>query len=197
MTNPRKYCKVKGCRFANYHTTVAHRCGSCNQYGHGQIECNSDTLKRPLIQFLEDSMPNHRCCEFSNCTYPWSHSSESHHCFLCGERGTHSAQQCPINHPQEGGASNQEEPINTVQMTRLQESRSATKEPDTVDSMNIQQPTSVIFKQCPMCRQHSNVDLNLKVFTDAPCPICMEMNTKIIFSGCKHANVCHKFVSRL
>lgn len=197
MTNPRKYCKVKGCRFSNYHTTIAHRCGICNQYGHGQIECNNDTLKQSLIKYLEDSMPNHRCCEFANCTYPWSHSSESHHCFLCGERGTHSAQQCPINHPQEGVTSNQEENIITTQMHRLQESISATKEPDTEDSMNIQQPQSVIFKKCPMCREHSKVDLNLKIFTDSPCPICTETYPKIIFSGCKHANVCYKCVLQL
>ena len=32
-------CLVKGCRFKNSHFTIAHLCGTCNSYGHGQLEC--------------------------------------------------------------------------------------------------------------------------------------------------------------
>ena len=39
-------CKVSGCRYPSYHTTIAHRCGECNNYGHGQIECNNVLLKQ-------------------------------------------------------------------------------------------------------------------------------------------------------
>ena len=37
------FCKVKGCRFKYTHTTKAHKCGICNQFGHGQIEHYNDT----------------------------------------------------------------------------------------------------------------------------------------------------------
>mgnify|MGYP006144124607 CR=1 FL=1 len=155
-----RYCKVKGCRFSNYHTTIAHRCGMCTQYGHGQIECNSNGAKTALVRYLEEEMPDDRQCTLLSCTYPWSHSVESHHCFRCGRR-EHTAVQCSVGHNPSGAA---------------------TKVEDTVES--------TIHKCCPMCREISSVDLDLTVFTDSPCPICLETKPKIIFSGCKHANIC-------
>ena len=217
MAHPRIFCKVKGCRFSNFHTTVAHRCGLCAQYGHGQMECNSVQKKQNLIQHLEDTMPPYRRCEFANCTYPWSHASESHHCFVCGIRGTHSAPTCPVNHTnnrhneQSGGASSSDH-IESINTHLYQEninayvdpsgsaSGSASKMPDTENMDAIQNtaaPTSIIYKQCPMCRESSNVDRRLKIFTDSPCIICTEHSPKILFSGCKHANICHKCVVQL
>ena len=169
-----QYCKVKGCRFSNFHTTVAHRCGACNQHGHGQIECNDDNAKSFLIRYLEDSMPNERQCEYMNCPCPWSHASQSHHCFICGLRSSHSAQQCPVNHRDRSRA------INEL-------SGAATKEPELI--VNVIED-AIINKCCPMCRQCSDIDLEMTIFTDSPCPICLDTKPKIIFSGCKHANVC-------
>jgi hypothetical protein len=210
MAHPSIFCKVKGCRFAHFHTTVAHRCGLCNQYGHGQMECNSVQKKQNLIQYLEDTMPPYRRCEFANCTYPWSHASESHHCFVCGDRGTHSAPTCPVNHinnrhnERSGGASSSDpiyqENINNYVDLSGSASGSASKMPDTQNIEAIQNSTvsiSLIYKQCPMCRESSNVDIHLKLFTDSPCVICTENNPKILFSGCKHANVCYKCVVQL
>ena len=175
-----QYCCVKGCRFSDYHTTIAHRCGTCNQYGHGQIECNNTAAKSALLRHLEDQMPAGRQCGLSSCTYPWSHSSESHHCYRCGGR-EHDAGACP----ERGRVGNGE----TYQMRRLENhlSRSATKEPETI--VNIIEENT-INKCCPMCRQSSDIDLGLTVFTDSPCPVCFDTKPKIIFSGCKHANVC-------
>ena len=177
-----KYCKVKGCRFSNFHTTLAHRCGTCFQYGHGQIECNNIMAKNNLKQFIEDELPNSKWCAFENCIYPWSHSNESHHCYMCGKRGSHSAKQCYLNPGSEsnqqfleGAASKNEEVIN-----------------DVGGGMS-----NIINKICPMCMNASDVDLNLKIFTDSPCGVCIESNPKIIFSGCKHANVCYKCVHQL
>ena len=34
------YCYVKGCRFNTFHSTQAHKCGSCGRKGHGKIECS-------------------------------------------------------------------------------------------------------------------------------------------------------------
>tara|TARA_B110001450_G_scaffold256668_1_gene288060 strand:- start:75 stop:761 length:687 start_codon:yes stop_codon:yes gene_type:complete len=228
MTHPTIFCKVKGCRFSNFHTTIAHRCGLCNQYGHGQMECNSVSKKQNLIQYLEDMMPQLRRCEFANCTYPWSHASESHHCFICGKRGTHSAPNCPMNHPprqvqeqeqeqeqaEQNGAASRVHNIRLFNVPLYEEninnhvdhSESASKIPDTdyvmpvedVDEVtNVNTPTNIIYKQCPMCRESSNVHIHLKLFTDSPCVICTENNPKILFSGCKHANVCYKCVERL
>ena len=38
-------CKVQQCRYPTSHTTSGHKCGLCNQYGHGQVECNNGYLK--------------------------------------------------------------------------------------------------------------------------------------------------------
>ena len=185
-----QYCKVKGCRFSNFHTTVAHRCGTCAQYGHGQIECDDTYSKMNLTQYIEEHMPNHSWCAYVNCTYPWSHASESHHCYICGERQNHSSSQCPTNNNQSGGgASYTDERGNTSSLTLINDvSGAATKESDT---------NQVINKQCPMCREFSDVNLNLQVFTDAPCCICLDSKPKIIFSGCKHANICAYCVTQI
>ena len=34
------YCKVLKCKFPSSHVTLGHKCGRCNKYGHGEIECN-------------------------------------------------------------------------------------------------------------------------------------------------------------
>ena len=184
-------CKVKGCRYSNYHTTIGHRCGTCNSYGHGQLECNNATLKQQLSAFLEEQMPEDQFCTFSNCTYPWSHSSSSHHCFRCGGRGSHPAQECRLstinqrsreplerfNEQMEGGASSSGG-ASSGGGSSLDES--ATKVED-----------HIIHKRCPICREYSNIDLNMQLYTGSECCICLEDKTKIIFSKCKHASVCH------
>ena len=50
-------CKVSGCRNPSFHTTIDHRCGQCTNYGHGQIDCNTDVLKQQLLTFFEEHMP--------------------------------------------------------------------------------------------------------------------------------------------
>ena len=47
-----KFCKVKNCRFPLTHVTSEHKCGICNNKGHGQLECNN--IK--LIQKLEKAI---------------------------------------------------------------------------------------------------------------------------------------------
>jgi hypothetical protein len=213
------HCKVQGCRFSQYHTTIAHRCGTCNSYGHGQIECSHDSLKQSLTEFLQDQMPEQQYCTHNGCAYPWSHAPESHHCFRCGQRGSHSAQDCTagrsmIRHSE---IAEQTEQMGRLERSREQErqyqsqifsdsmtegggggggrssfdNQSATKEEEHAINMNtVDESAQVIYKKCPMCRECSNVDLNMQIYTDSPCSICMEHNKKIIFSGCKHANIC-------
>lgn len=175
-----QYCKVKGCRFSNFHTTVAHRCGTCFQYGHGQMECNDISAKNSLTAYINDQMPDLSWCTFINCVYPWSHSNESHHCYMCGKRGAHSAKQCYLN------------PGNEPPQTMLAEA--ATKHGEVMNGGGM---SNIINKVCPMCLTASDVDLNFKIFTDSPCGVCIESNPKIIFNGCKHANVCYKCILKL
>jgi hypothetical protein len=85
------YCKVSGCRFPFSHTTIAHRCGICSAYGHGQIECGKPDMCRALTddytystnKELADSVQ----CSISGCPYPFSHMTSAHHCYGCGKRG--------------------------------------------------------------------------------------------------------------
>lgn len=86
------YCKVLGCRFPFSHTTIAHRCGTCKQYGHGQLECGKPELCRSLTEGYTYSdnkeLPTEQQCTVPNCPYPFSHMTAAHHCFGCGKRGS-------------------------------------------------------------------------------------------------------------
>ena len=77
-------CQVAGCRFSTTHTTQGHRCGTCGLFGHGQIECGSEERIQKLETHLNDVLPNDKHCCVRNCTTPWTHGTESHHCSNCG-----------------------------------------------------------------------------------------------------------------
>ena len=163
------YCNVQNCRYSQLHTTVAHRCGSCQQYGHGRLECNNQQLKDTLRQYIGDQMPNDLWCTYGACSYPWSHSVESHHCYICGERTSHSASSCP---------------------TRMSASYSHHSENEATRQ-------GCITKTCPLCRVYSDINITFTVFTDAPCVICLADGPKVIFSGCTHAVICRDCVLKL
>ena len=216
INTPQNYCKVNSCRFSQFHTTIAHRCGRCNQYGHGLIECNDHSLKQHLIQFLDERMPSQLHCNFHGCSYPTSHSSDSHHCFRCGERGTHSAPQCRLNrnnreiyeHPEvyersssrvdtsgniyheyhtEGGASS-----GGASSGGASSGGASSGGASSGGATKLSEST--IHKKCPICRECSNVDLTNQIFTGTECVICMENKKKVVFENCKHASVCHECV---
>ena len=44
--------------------------------------------------------------------------------------------------------------------------------------------------ECPTCKQVSIVDCTMPIFTGAECIICYEPGPVVVFSGCRHANVC-------
>ena len=52
------YCKVLHCRYPNTHVTAGHKCGTCHQFGHGQIECNNDELRVALNSYHTQKLPN-------------------------------------------------------------------------------------------------------------------------------------------
>jgi hypothetical protein len=84
-------CKSNGCRYPASHITSAHKCGKCGEFGHGQNECENDTLIRELHNptmkmyrmFQEDvikrdQMPLNMFCKNPKCNQKHTHSTESH-----------------------------------------------------------------------------------------------------------------------
>jgi len=49
------HCKVYGCRYANSHVTKDHKCGNCNGFGHGRVECGSIQKQKALIKYYPDT----------------------------------------------------------------------------------------------------------------------------------------------
>ena len=85
-----KYCKVYRCRYAGTHVTSGHRCGTCGQFGHGQVECNNDERRVELASYHTEKLPEELWCTYTDCNYSWSHTNSSHICNICN--GNHSAQ---------------------------------------------------------------------------------------------------------
>lgn len=77
-------CQVKHCRYPNTHLTCAHRCGSCNQLGHGRLECNKPDKIRRLESIC--IVVDHYNCTVPGCQQPWSHSNRAHVCDQCNNR---------------------------------------------------------------------------------------------------------------
>ena len=88
------YCQVTNCRYRFSHTTSGHKCGKCQNYGHGIIECSNDELFNNLKQFHSDIMPKSEQCTVSICKHRDSHSIEAHFCKKCN--GRHSIDQCKL-----------------------------------------------------------------------------------------------------
>ena len=90
------YCKVSGCRFSSTHTTSAHKCGQCHEYGHGQMECGHTTWVDKLRQLPDEIIPIEKHCTIQNCPNKSTHLTISHHCKFCGKNG-HDVDTCPDN----------------------------------------------------------------------------------------------------
>jgi len=89
------YCKVDGCRYAASHTTVAHRCGKCGGYGHGQVECENLLAIRNLSFYYQETIPFDERCTEPMCDNRASHTVDGHVCVLCdGICGAH-LNRCP------------------------------------------------------------------------------------------------------
>ena len=80
-------CFVAGCRYSETHVTLGHRCGTCGMYGHGQVECGNLLLTSNLRARDGDVMSPAWQCQEEGCRYAWSHSTLSHYCSLCRQRG--------------------------------------------------------------------------------------------------------------
>lgn len=86
-------CAVRGCRFRHTHQTRAHRCGTCGDFGHGQLECSNPALRDELRSVVarERSVPTRHtgyACTVCGCRAPHTHDSTAHFCTTCTQRGT-------------------------------------------------------------------------------------------------------------
>lgn len=91
------YCKVGYCRFKFTHATKGHKCGKCNEYGHGDYECTHhavETLKQDLEEYFNDVLPDNIQCTVADCSEKKYHTKEAHHCSHCGKREQHTIEQC-------------------------------------------------------------------------------------------------------
>ena len=73
-----KYCNCKGCNYPDQHITFYHQCGTCNGFGHGQIECSNPEL---LLNIKRDdfrSITPTRQCTIIGCKKKQSHTNMSH-----------------------------------------------------------------------------------------------------------------------
>lgn len=78
------YCKIKGCRFPNTHTTRGHQCGKCKELGHGQLECGKLNQIHALFnQYGRDKLPFHMQCNVQTCKGKWTHTTDAHFCEEC------------------------------------------------------------------------------------------------------------------
>lgn len=77
------YCKVKGCRYPNFHTTKGHQCGRCKRFGHGVLECNYIDKILNLTNHHKDILPIDKWCKVKDCKYKYFHTTEGHICKYC------------------------------------------------------------------------------------------------------------------
>jgi hypothetical protein len=89
------YCKVSYCRFSWSHVTKGHVCGVCNNYGHGELECNSPEQTNMLMRcYHNDTLPEPKQCTISDCEYKEYHTTSAHHCKKCNQRAAHTLANC-------------------------------------------------------------------------------------------------------
>eukprot|EP01063_Lacrimia_lanifica_P033549 TRINITY_DN59_c0_g1_i1.p1 TRINITY_DN59_c0_g1~~TRINITY_DN59_c0_g1_i1.p1 ORF type:complete len:377 (+),score=66.52 TRINITY_DN59_c0_g1_i1:61-1191(+) len=162
-----KHCRVKECRFSRFHTTVAHRCGTCHSYGHGQLECGNRAAIAALAGYYSEAMPEAVRCEYPSCMYPWSHASGSHVCHHCGERDDHDSGAC--------------------QRAGVRGARGPAQSPSR---------GNVLRRTCPACDTASDVNMDFQIATGRPCQSCgaNDDKRKVVFSGCGHTVLCHECI---
>lgn len=89
------YCRVERCRFPHAHSTLAHKCGRCDEFGHGVLECHDNDKKTHLYSLENIYLPIDRQCTIPGCMYPETHINGSHHCHYCLEQD-HGERDCII-----------------------------------------------------------------------------------------------------
>ncbi len=159
-----KLCMVDHCRFPATHVTKGHKCGTCDKYGHGQVEHGDLIKKTNLQQFLCDIVPYYMQCTKPNCSYKSLHTFDGHMCGACNQN--HSYMNCPKNY--------------RFHERKLQHEQLFDK---------IQYWTA----KCPLCNVDSRIDIEKhKIYgIENNCMLCMTNKANILFE-CKHISLCEE-----
>jgi hypothetical protein len=164
------YCKVRWCRFASTHVTKGHKCGKCGIYGHGDSECYYDHLKRNLLRFHNETLPDDLHCIVEDCNNKQYHTTDAHHCQRCHIRTTHTPADC--------NGSSVASTISSTTTTTL--------------ATNI---TNVVQKsfdvKCPLCREDNHISKPVKLYGISDiCCICTENVVNVLMPVCGHCCIC-------
>lgn len=157
-------CIVKGCRYKECHVSKGHQCGTCNKFGHGQLECSNVELMNKLLAHpkYNDILPEYKQCTRSKCKYKEYHQTHGHMCKLCNNK--HSKYNCMHNAE---FIQRQTNKLNNIAGHKY----------------------SII---CPKCRQKNHInDDNFTSDKIHTCIICLSDNVESVFlPTCRHSNIC-------
>lgn len=173
------YCKARNCRFPRSHITSGHKCGGCNKYGHGRMECRDGRKKAQLREMSRyDRLPTSIQCGVVGCRRSETHTTTGHYCRNCGWFfDTCRTEGC--------GGCYLSEDINQARQT-LEESRDSDVQP--------------IEIKCPVCRKTNSISdvEDCKIYgLEQTCAVCMEIPISIRLPDCKHACLCEKCMDRI
>jgi hypothetical protein len=80
------FCKIKDCKYADFHISAGHLCKKCLEYGHDKDDC--DNLENCNYSSLSDIIPQHMQCQIPTCLNRKQHTSEGHYCARCDHWGS-------------------------------------------------------------------------------------------------------------
>lgn len=208
-------CQVRGCRYADSHTTRGHRCGTCGQYGHGILECPTTGgqcwWSTGGASWLTQTMPLGRTCNVVGCMTYTLHDSTAHHCHSCGARGGGVFTCCAIalDHRFSGPTLSPPSPRRPPLLqlptppptppTPLlsHEDPPPTDERPAATSLCLSNLPDELKTQfpCPICRTQVTVE-HPGVFTGTTCSVCFESRPLAVLT-CRHAHVCTNCLTRM
>ena len=99
--SPNAYCRIAGCRYKETHSSIHHFCGRCRTFGHGMVECGSDSsiLRLKRNPDYDSPLPRNRWCTVEGCDNRMFHITSSHVCIHCSGRGGYHNTGCPLFAP--------------------------------------------------------------------------------------------------
>ena len=183
-------CRVHGCRFKNSHLTVAHRCGVCNKFGHGEMECGNIRKINILKEIsTSDTLSPDIHCNLPYCNHRSSHTNNAHHCRKCGERA-HCMTTCPHSRRHSRSIFSRQEEESKINIEEKDsESDEETESKPLRKKKKVEEKKHYEIK-CPLCKVINVFTNPSKLFVDSNCIVCMNNKAQVLFPTCKHVYVC-------
>lgn len=155
-------------------------------------------------------MPTHACCRVRGCRHASTHVTMGHRCGACGRFGHGQLECLRRDRISELFDLYKDDRISTpcdVSGCRAPWTHAAVAHHcDTCHARGgceCSAPSSraaasqSLSRRCPTCRQTSDVDVSVSVFTGTDCAVCLDAGPVVVFSTCRHATVCAACVERL